>query len=123
MKSDSIQTGLKQEDKQEIVPRLYRLLESRRDSDRPEESYTARLMHDCSDPILKKIGEETTEVILAANIGNQKEQVHEISDLCFHLLLLMVEQKISLMDIESELKRRYGESGLAEKNRRLTGEN
>ena len=119
--SDFIQTGLKQEDKQGIVPRLYRLLESRRDSDRPEESYTARLMHDGSDAILKKIGEETTEVILAAKNGNQKEQVHEISDLCFHLLVLMVQQKIPLKDIESELERRFGESGLGGKNRRLTG--
>ena len=119
--SDSIQTGFKQEDKQGIVPRLYRLLESRRDSGRLEESYIARLMHDGSDAILKKIGEETTEVILAAKNGNKKEQVHEISDLCFHLLVLMVKQKIPLKDIESELERRFGESGLAEKNRRLTG--
>ena len=78
--SDSIQTGLKQEDMQGIVPRLYRLLESRKDSGRLEESYTARLMHDGSDAILKKIGEETTEVILAAKNVNQKEQVNEISD-------------------------------------------
>ena len=119
--SDLIQTGLKQEDKQGIFPRLYRMLESRRDSGRPDESYSARLMHDGSDAILKKIGEETTEVILAAKNGNQKEQVHEISDLCFHLLVLMVMQKIALKDIELELERRFGESGLAEKNRRLTG--
>ena len=119
--SDSIQTGLKQEDKQGIVPRLSRLLESRRDSCRQEESYTARLMQEGSAAILKKIGEETTEVILAAKNGNQKEQVHEISDLCFHLLLLIVKQKITLKDIELELERRFGESGLAEKNRRLTG--
>ena len=119
--SDSIQTGLKQDDKQWIFPRLYRLLESRRDMDRLEESYTARLMYDGSDAILKKIGEETTEVILAAKNGNQREQVHEFSDLCFHLLVLMVKQKIPLKDVESELERRFGESGLAEKNRRLTG--
>ena len=121
--SDSIQTGLNQKDNQGIVPRLYRLLESRRDSSNPEEAYTARLMQDGYDAILKKIGEETTEVILAAKNGNQKEQVHEISDLCLHLLVLMVKQKIPLKDIESELERRFGESGLAEKNRRLTGEN
>ena len=119
--SDSIQTHLKQGDKQGIVPRLYRLLESRRNSGRLEESYAARLMHDGSDAILKKIGEESTEIILAAKNGNQKEQVHEISDLCFHLLELMVKQKIPLKDIELELERRFGESGLVEKNRRLTG--
>ena len=71
--ADSIQTGLKQEEKQGIVPRLYRLLESRKDCGCPEESYTARLIHDGSDAILKKIGEETTEVILAAKNGSQKE--------------------------------------------------
>ena len=113
--SDLIQTGLKQKDKQGLFPKLYQLLESRRDSGRPEESYTARLMHDGYDAILKKIGEETTEVILAAKNGNQKEQVHEISDLCFHLLVLMVKLNIPLKDIESELERRFGESGLAEK--------
>ena len=117
--SNSIQTGLKQEDQQGIVPKLYRLLESRRDSGNMEESYTAVLMHNGSDAILKKIGEETTEVILAAKNGNQKEQVHEISDLCFHLLVLMVKQKIPLKDIESELECRFGKPGLAEKNRRL----
>ncbi len=98
-----------------ILFRLYQILENRRYEGSPEKSYSASLMYKGQDAILKKLGEETTELILAAKNSDHREQVHEISDLCFHLLVLMVYQGIPLQDIEEELLRRMKHSGLEEK--------
>ena len=107
-----------EKDTKGIFQQIYQLLEKRRDEGSPEESYTSKLIQEGTDAVIKKIGEEAIEVILAAKNRNNQQQVHEISDLCFHLLVFMVQQRITLSDIEKELKRRYGKSGLLEKARR-----
>ena len=91
-----------------------------RKNESSEKSYVASLMNKGTDSILKKIGEESAEVIIAAKNGNIKEQIHEVSDLWFHLLVLMVDQGLTLADLEKELGNRFGKSGLEEKAQRQT---
>jgi phosphoribosyl-ATP pyrophosphohydrolase len=74
----------------------------------PEKSYTADLFKKGIDRILKKVGEEAGEVIIAAKNSDEHELVHEISDLLFHLQVLLVEKNIPLSKIEDELKKRHG---------------
>jgi phosphoribosyl-ATP pyrophosphohydrolase len=83
-----------------------------------ENSYTAALMHKGIDKILKKIGEEATEVVIAAKGGKREEIVYETSDLVFHLLVLLGYCDIPPEDIYAELRRRFGMSGIEEKNSR-----
>ena len=71
-----------------------------------------------TDAILKKIGEESAEIIIAAKNKNRNEQIHEITDLWFHLLVLMVDQGLKLEDISKEFEKRFGQSGLEEKAQR-----
>ena len=101
-----------------IFPELYKLLEKRRDKGQIDHSYTANLMEKGLDVVLKKIGEETTELVIAAKNQDHHEQVHEIADLCYHLLVLMVYHNISLDDIHTELQRRLNVSGIEEKKSR-----
>ena len=84
----------------------------------PEESYVSSLMTKGTDSILSKIGEESAEVIIAAKNINRKEQIHEITDLWFHLLVLMVDLGLTLEDISKEFENRFGKSGLEEKAQR-----
>ncbi len=84
---------------------LYELLKARK-KNMPENSYTTYLFSKGIDKILKKVGEECTEVIIAAKDNDKKETVYEISDLAYHILVLMVEQGISLNDIRAELASR-----------------
>ena len=81
---------------------LYRLLEERR-AKRPEGSYTTYLFEKGLDKILKKVGEECTEVIIAAKDRDHKETVYELADLAYHVLVLMVEAGISLDEVRAEL--------------------
>ena len=113
--SDSLSKVDKEKPDPCFLPELYKLLENRQDEGQAEQSYTAKLMQEGLDSILKKIGEETTELVLAAKNRDHHEQVHEISDLCYHLLVLMVYHRIPLDDIQFELKRRLGRSGIEEK--------
>ena len=85
---------------------LYGLLEGRK-ADLPEGSYTTYLFQKSTDKILKKIGEECTEVIIAAKAEDKKETVYEIADLAYHVMVLMVEAGISLEDIHEELASRH----------------
>jgi phosphoribosyl-ATP pyrophosphohydrolase len=85
-----------------------------------ENSYTAALMHKGIDKILKKIGEEATEVVIAAKGGKREEIVYETSDLVFHLLVLLGYCDIPPEEIFAELRRRFGMSGIEEKNSRPT---
>ena len=85
---------------------LYRLLEERR-AKRPEGSYTTYLFEKGLDKILKKVGEECTEVIIAAKDRDHKETVYELADLAYHVLVLMVEAGISLDEVRAELAGRY----------------
>ncbi len=78
-----------------------------RKSDPKEGSYTTYLFEKGVDKILKKIGEESTEVIIAGKAGDHKETVYEIADLCYHVMVLMVEMGIPLDEIKNELKSRH----------------
>ena len=100
-----------------MFQRVYEVIMERKNKS-PENSYVASLMDKGIDSILKKIGEESAEVILAAKNVNRKEQIHEITDLWFHLLILMEYQGIMIEDISQELKKRFGQSGLEEKAQR-----
>ena len=85
---------------------LVALLEDRK-ATLPQGSYTTYLFEKGLDKILKKIGEESTEVIIAAKAEDRKETVYEIADLTYHLLVLMVDQGISLAEIHKELASRH----------------
>jgi len=85
---------------------LYELLEGRK-RDLPEGSYTTYLFQKGIDKILKKVGEENTEVIIAAKADDKAETVYEIADLCYHVMVLMVEMGISVEDIKKELASRH----------------
>ena len=85
---------------------LFALLESRK-AEMPQGSYTTYLFEKGLDKILKKIGEESTEVIIAAHANDKKETVYEIADLAYHVLVLMVQNGISVEDIEKELASRH----------------
>ena len=85
---------------------LYSLLEERR-RDMPEGSYTSYLFEKGLDKILKKVGEECTEVIIAAKGGDRRETVYELADLAYHAMVLMVEAGISVEDVHKELASRH----------------
>lgn len=85
---------------------LYHLLQSRK-KELPEGSYTTYLFQKGLDKILKKVGEESTEVIIAGKAQDKAETVYEIADLAYHVLVLMVELGISVEDIRTELASRH----------------
>ena len=85
---------------------LYRIISGRR-TDPKEGSYTTYLFEKGLDKILKKVGEECTEVIIAGKGGDKAETVYEIADLCYHVMVLMVQSGISLEDVTRELARRH----------------
>ena len=85
---------------------LMELIEGRK-TEKKEGSYTTYLFEKGIDKILKKIGEESTEVIIAAKAGDKKETVYEISDLVYHVMVMMIEMGISLEDIQKELASRH----------------
>ena len=85
---------------------LYQLLLGRK-KDMPEGSYTTYLFQKGLDKILKKVGEETTEVIIAAKAEDKAETVYEIADLAYHILVLMAQQGITVEDIRKELAGRH----------------
>ncbi|MBO5506067.1 MAG: bifunctional phosphoribosyl-AMP cyclohydrolase/phosphoribosyl-ATP diphosphatase HisIE [Clostridia bacterium] len=78
-----------------------------RKTEKKEGSYTTYLFEKGMDKILKKVGEECTEVILAAKSDDKKETIYEIADLCYHTMVLMIEMGISLEDIHKELASRH----------------
>ena len=85
---------------------LYQLLMGRK-AELPEGSYTTYLFQKGLDKILKKVGEECTEVIIAGKAGDRAETVYEIADLAYHVLVLMVQMGISVEDIRRELASRH----------------
>ena len=85
---------------------LYELLEGRK-KDMPEGSYTTYLFQKGIDKILKKVGEESTEVIIAGKAGDKKETIYEIADLAYHIMVMMVEMGISVEDVRKELASRH----------------
>ncbi len=85
---------------------LYELLEERK-KDKPEGSYTTYLFEKGIDKILKKVGEESTEVIIAAKADDKRETVYELGDLAYHAMVLMVQMGISVEDVIKELASRH----------------
>ena len=85
---------------------LYELLEGRK-KDMPEGSYTTYLFQKGIDKILKKVGEESAEVIIAGKAGDKKETIYEIADLAYHIMVMMVEMGISVDDVRKELASRH----------------
>ena len=88
------------------VDGLYEMLVGRK-VNKPEGSYTTYLFEKGIDKILKKIGEECTEVIIASKAEDRAETIYEIADLAYHVMLMMVEQGISLEDVRKELASRH----------------
>jgi len=101
----------------DTLARLAEVLEQRKGAD-PDSSYVARLYHKGLDAILKKIGEEATETVMAAKDGDRDKIVYETADLWFHCLVLLAQQGLHPDDVTRELERRFGLSGLEEKARR-----
>ena len=102
----------------EILQRLTETLETRKHAS-PESSYVAKLFSKGEDAILKKIGEEATELILASKAGDKSHLVYEAADLWFHCMVLLAQHGLSANDVLQELARREGLSGIAEKESRL----
>lgn len=98
----------------EILQQLAEVLEARKGAS-PDSSYVASLYHKGLDAILKKIGEEATETVMAAKDGDADKIVCEIADLWFHTLVLLAQQELDPQQILDELSRRFGLSGLDEK--------
>ncbi|MBO4693174.1 MAG: bifunctional phosphoribosyl-AMP cyclohydrolase/phosphoribosyl-ATP diphosphatase HisIE [Clostridia bacterium] len=88
------------------LPSLYELLKERKQN-KPEGSYTTYLFEKGIDKILKKVGEESTEVIIAAKADDKAETVYELADLAYHAMVLMVEMGISVEDVQKELASRH----------------
>jgi phosphoribosyl-ATP pyrophosphohydrolase len=101
----------------DVLSELAETLESRKNAE-PDSSYVASLYDKGLDEILKKIGEEATEVVIAAKSGEKTAIIHETADLWFHTLVMLAQQGLSPDDILSELGRRFGLSGLEEKANR-----
>jgi phosphoribosyl-ATP pyrophosphohydrolase/phosphoribosyl-AMP cyclohydrolase len=94
----------------QVLGSLMGVIEKRK-KERPADSYTTHLFQSGIDKILKKIGEESAETIIAAKNPNQKEFVWEVADLVYHLLVLLSARGIGLAEIASELDRRAGKNG------------
>ncbi len=98
----------------DILRQLARVLEERKQAD-PNSSYVAGLYRKGLDSILKKIGEEATETVIAAKGGDADELVYETADLWFHTMVLLAYRGVGPDEVLNELNRRFGLSGLEEK--------
>ena len=103
--------------KQDILNSLSEILDQRKQAS-PDESYTAKLFNDGVDSILKKVGEEATETVIASKSGDNAAIIHEVADLWFHTLVLLKHHGLDHSDILVELESRFGLSGLEEKANR-----
>ena len=101
----------------DILQQLADILEVRKGSD-PDRSYVARLYAGGLNAILKKVGEEATETILAAKDDDEAQLVYETADLWFHVLVLLAHKGVNPDAVLQELRRRFGLSGLEEKSSR-----
>jgi len=97
-----------------ILITLEQILEQRKSAP-ANSSYVSSLYNKGTDQILKKIAEESAEVIMAAKEEDSDKIIYEVADLWFHTMVLLRHQNIAFSDIEEELMRRYGVSGLTEK--------
>jgi phosphoribosyl-ATP pyrophosphohydrolase len=108
-------------DADDVLARIAATIEARRHA-APASSYVASLFADGDDAILKKIGEEATETVMAAKDGDPARVTAEVADLWFHCLVLLARHGLSPADVLAELARREGISGHAEKAGRKPGE-
>ena len=104
-------------DKHDVLHRLSETLASRRNAD-PETSYTAQMLAGGPDSILKKIGEECAELIMAGKEGKRLKIVWESTDVIYHVLVLLAFSGLGVEDVLQELRRREGISGIDEKKSR-----
>ena len=104
-----------------ILERLEAAIAARRGAD-ASTSYVAALNARGLDAILKKVGEESTEAVIAAKGGERAEIVHEVADLWFHCLVMLAWHGVKVSEVMAELERREGRSGIDEKASRPQGE-
>lgn len=97
----------------DTLARLAAVIEARRVGD-PDKSYVARLFHKGTDAVLKKIGEEATELVMAAKDGDRQKIVYEAADLWFHSMIALAQFGLTPAEVLAELERREGQSGLEE---------
>lgn len=97
----------------DTLARLAAVIEARRAGD-PDASYVARLFHKGTDAVLKKIGEEATELVMAAKDGDRQKIVYEAADLWFHSMIALAQFGLTPAEVLAELERREGQSGLEE---------
>lgn len=98
----------------DVLTQLAEVLEARKGAS-PESSYVASLYDKGLDAILKKVGEEATETVMAAKDGDAEQVIYETADLWFHTLVLLANQGLGPQQVLDELQRRFGLSGLEEK--------
>ena len=98
----------------DVLTQLAEVLESRKGAS-PDSSYVASLYDKGLDAILKKVGEEATETVMAAKDGDAKQIIYETADLWFHTLVMLADQGLGPQQVLDELQRRFGLSGLDEK--------
>ncbi len=98
----------------DVLARLALTIESRRDAD-PDSSYVASLLAGAEPRLLKKIGEEAVELVIAVRDGDRGAMVHEAADLWFHTLVALARRGVDAGDVIAELERRFARSGLEEK--------
>lgn len=103
----------------DILLALARVIEERKEASAGS-SYVAKLYEKGLDTILKKIGEEAAETIIAAKDGDPKKIIYETADLWFHCMVMLADQGLNPQDVLKELERRFGLSGLDEKAARKT---
>jgi phosphoribosyl-ATP pyrophosphohydrolase len=105
---------------QDLLARLAEVIESRKPAagGDPDKSYVARLFHKGTDTILKKIGEEAVETVMAGKDGDRQKIVYEVADLWFHSMVALAHFDLKPVDVVAELARREGLSGLEEFARR-----
>lgn len=101
----------------DVLPELYETLRARKSAS-ADSSYVASLYAKGLDAILKKVGEEATETVIAAKGADNTALVHELADLWFHTLVLMAHKDVPLSALNDELARRQGRSGIDEKKSR-----
>ncbi|MES2182760.1 MAG: phosphoribosyl-ATP diphosphatase [Pseudomonadota bacterium] len=102
----------------DILSRLSELLEQRKSAD-SQSSYVAKLYAKGMDSILKKVGEEAAETIIAAKNGDKEQLIYETADLWFHTMVMLAQAGLEPQDVLDELARREGLSGIVEKASRV----
>ena len=104
----------------DILQAIYKVIRERK-ANPAESSYTASLLSKGIDKVLKKVGEEAAELVIAGKGGVREEIIYETADLLFHTLVLLGFYDIEPSEVYGELRRRFGVSGIAEKNSRVKG--